>query len=144
LDEPVAVDAKRSAGRSVHLTDTQKAFLLQAAERLAAAEILRERGLHRVAVSNAYFAMFYTAEAFLEGKGLSFSKHAAVIAAFGREFAKTGELPAELHRFLIDASEDRAEADYVATSEITEDEVDVRINQARRFLDIARDRLGTP
>lgn len=84
-----------------------------------------------MAVSNAYFAMFYTAQAFLEGKGLSFSKHAAVIAAFGREFAKTGELPAELHRFLIDASEDRAEADYVATSEITEDEVDVRIQPSQ-------------
>jgi uncharacterized protein (UPF0332 family) len=61
---------------------------------------------------------------------VSFSKHAAVIAAFGREFAKTGELPVELHRFLIDASEDRTEADYVATSEITENEVDARITRA--------------
>jgi uncharacterized protein (UPF0332 family) len=37
--------------------------------------------------------MFYIAEAFLEGKGLSFSKHSAVIAAFGREFAKTQLVP---------------------------------------------------
>jgi uncharacterized protein (UPF0332 family) len=33
--------------------------------------------------------MFYVAQAFLAGEGLSFSKHSAVIAAFGQHFAKT-------------------------------------------------------
>lgn len=34
-----------------------------------------------VAASRAYYAMFDIAEAFLEGEGMSFSKHSAVISA---------------------------------------------------------------
>ena len=37
--------------------------------------------------------MFYMAQALLEGEGLAFSKHSAVIAALGRYFVKTGRLP---------------------------------------------------
>jgi uncharacterized protein (UPF0332 family) len=51
--------------------------------------------------------MFYIAEAFLLGEGLTFSSHSAVIAAFGREFAKTKRLPVEYHRYLINAQEKR-------------------------------------
>ena len=54
------------------------------------------------AESRAYYAMFYIVEAFLEGEGMSFSKHSAVISAFGREFARTNRVPVEFHRFLID------------------------------------------
>jgi uncharacterized protein (UPF0332 family) len=47
--------------------------------------------------------MFYVAEAFLLGERLSFSSHAAVISAFGRDFARTGRVPVEFHRYLISA-----------------------------------------
>jgi uncharacterized protein (UPF0332 family) len=49
--------------------------------------------------------MFYVAEAFLEGEGLSFSSRSAVTSAFGRHFAKTGKAPIEFHRSLIRAEE---------------------------------------
>jgi uncharacterized protein (UPF0332 family) len=45
--------------------------------------------------------MFYIAEAFLEGEGMSFSRHSAVISAFGREFALQGKVPVQFHQFLI-------------------------------------------
>ena len=35
------------------------------------------------AASRAYYAMFYAAEALLQSRGLAFSKHSAVHAAFG-------------------------------------------------------------
>jgi uncharacterized protein (UPF0332 family) len=41
--------------------------------------------------------MFYVAEAFLEGEGLSFSSHSAVISAFGQYFARTGRIPTDFH-----------------------------------------------
>jgi uncharacterized protein (UPF0332 family) len=53
------------------------------------------------AASRVYYAMFYIAQAFLEGEGLAFSKHSAVIAAFGQHFARTGKVPVEFHRFLL-------------------------------------------
>lgn len=37
--------------------------------------------------------MFYLAEAFLDTEGLQFSKHKAVISAFGRDFANTDRVP---------------------------------------------------
>jgi hypothetical protein len=36
--------------------------------------------------------MFYLAEAFLDGEGLAFSSHSAVIGEFGRIFAKSGRM----------------------------------------------------
>jgi len=63
--------------------------------------------------------MFYIAEAFLAGRGLSFSSHSAVIAAFGRELAKTGLLPADYHRMLIDAQDTRIIGDYEYALEVS-------------------------
>jgi uncharacterized protein (UPF0332 family) len=48
-----------------------------------AAVLLSQQGYPDFAASRAYYAMFYTAEALLLGRGLSFSSHAAAIAAFG-------------------------------------------------------------
>lgn len=68
----------------------QAALLRKAQDSLRAARLLADQQLYDFAVSRAYYAMFYVAQAFLLGEGLSFSKHSAVIAAFGQQFAKTG------------------------------------------------------
>jgi uncharacterized protein (UPF0332 family) len=58
--------------------------LLSKAKRyLRSAEVLAEDGDFDSAASRLYFAMFYIAEALLQARGLSFSSHHAVIAAFG-------------------------------------------------------------
>jgi uncharacterized protein (UPF0332 family) len=62
------------------MTDEQRRLVEQARESLDAAKVLQEAGHHGFAASRAYYAMFYIAEALLLGKGLSFSKHAAVHA----------------------------------------------------------------
>lgn len=63
--------------------------------------------MYDFSASRSYYAMFYATQALLLSRELSFSKHSAVIAAFGREFAKQGTVPIELHRYLIEAQEDR-------------------------------------
>ena len=83
------------------MTPEQAALLKKAKDSLDAARLLVERGFYDFAVSRSYYAMFYVAQAFLLGEGLSFSKHSAVIAAFGQRFIKTGEVPQEFHRYLI-------------------------------------------
>ena len=70
------------------MTDEQRELLLKAQQSLEAAKLLLANNFPDYATSRAYYSMFYIAEAFLEGEELSFSKHSAVIAAFGREFAK--------------------------------------------------------
>jgi uncharacterized protein (UPF0332 family) len=56
--------------------------------------------------------MFYTAEALLIEWDLSYNSHSAVIAAFGKTFAKTGILDAKFHRYLLDAQDVRNIGDY--------------------------------
>ena len=59
-----------------------------------------------------YYALFYVAEALLLAEGLSFSSHAALIAGFGKTFAKTQRLDPRFHRYLIDAQDIRNLSDY--------------------------------
>lgn len=74
---------------------------LEAARRLLAA------GDYDFAASRAYYAMFYLAEALLLARNLAFSKHSAVIAAFGQHFVKTGLFAAEHHDALRTAFDER-------------------------------------
>jgi uncharacterized protein (UPF0332 family) len=54
--------------------------LLDKADRaIAAAETLLQAGATDFAAGRAYYAMFFTAEALLLEKGLSYSKHSAVM-----------------------------------------------------------------
>jgi len=89
------------------MTPEQQGLLEKASRSLQAAKLLNAQQLAEFAVSRAYYAMFYVAEALLESEGLTFSKHSAVITAFGQQFAKTGRIPVEFHRYLIAAEQSR-------------------------------------
>ncbi len=80
-----------------------QALLEKARQSLQAAENLRKDGFLDFSASRTYYAMFYTAEALLIEQGLSYNSHSAVIAAFGKRFAKTGLLDSRFHRYLLDA-----------------------------------------
>ncbi|MGK7886141.1 MAG: HEPN domain-containing protein [Crocosphaera sp.] len=77
----------------------QQQLLQKSQDSLQAAQLLVDNNLPAFAVARAYYAMFYIAEAFLLGENLTFSSHAAVIAAFGRVFSKTKPIPLNYHRF---------------------------------------------
>src|SRR5512142_2354624 len=94
------------------MTQDEQAILSKAKENLEAAQLLLDQGFYGIAASRAYYAMFYLAEALLLRKGLHYSSHSAVIAAFGKEFAKTGELSPQFHQNLIKAQSIRQISDY--------------------------------
>lgn len=58
---------------------------------LAAAERLLRDGDHDFAVSKAYFAMFYAAQALLLTRDIRRSKHSGIIAAFNEQFVREGK-----------------------------------------------------
>jgi len=120
------------------MTPEQEDLLARAKGSLAAARLLREAGYHGFAASRPYYAMFYVAEAILLGKGLSFSKHAAVVAAFGEHFVKAGIVPAHFHRYLIHAMEVRHAGDYGALDEVTPDESAEQIARAAEFVELGQ------
>jgi uncharacterized protein (UPF0332 family) len=124
------------------MTPEQEKLLVGARESLSAAKLLHREGHHRFAASRAYYAMFYVAEAFLLGKGLAFSKHSAVHAAFGEHFVRTGIVPTELHRALIHGMEVRQTGDYDYTKEVSPEEAVEQIANAEHFLEAANKILG--
>lgn len=89
------------------------AHLLQKArDSRQAAALLAGASFREFAAARAYYAMFYAAQTLLLERGQSFSSHSAVIAAFGREFARTGTLDPRLHRYSLDAQDLRNVGDY--------------------------------
>ncbi|UCE36179.1 MAG: HEPN domain-containing protein [Thermoplasmata archaeon] len=57
---------------------------------LKSSKILLDDGDNESSLSRAYYAMFYSVEAVLLTKELSFSSHRGVISGFGEHFIKTG------------------------------------------------------
>lgn len=117
-------------------------LLDKARDSIGAAHLLHEGDYYSVAVSRAYYAMFYCAKALLLKQGQSFSKHSAVIAAFGKEFAKTRQLDPQLHRHLLDAFRLRQSADYDQFVEISAEQTEEQIRRAREFLAAAANYLS--
>jgi uncharacterized protein (UPF0332 family) len=93
-------------------------------------------GLYDFAVSRAYYAMFYVAQALLLGEGLSFSKHSAVIAAFGQHFARTGRITADFHRYLIEGQASRNTGDYDPASHLTNVQAEEQVSRAQAFVEM--------
>jgi uncharacterized protein (UPF0332 family) len=125
------------------MNDEQQELLLKAQQSLEAAKLLLRNEYPDYATSRAYYTMFYIASALLEGEGLRFSKHSAVIAAFGREFAKPQRISPEFHRYLIEAQELRTAGDYGQLNAITIDQATEQIDRAEQFLAIATRNIGT-
>ena len=88
--------------------------------------------------------MFYVAEAFLLGVGLAFSRHAGVIAAFGERFAKTGIVPVELHRYLIEGQDQRNVGDYQIGPGLTVMQGAEQIARAEQLLHLTQRLLAAP
>lgn len=86
--------------------------LEKASEFIEAARLLLGEGFEDSAADRSYYAMFYAVEALLADRDLDFSSHGAVHGAFGRLFAKTGELDPKYHGWLIRAFEARQSATY--------------------------------
>jgi uncharacterized protein (UPF0332 family) len=125
------------------MTPEQQKLLEKANRSLQAARELNRTGFPDFAASRPYYAMFYIATAFLEGEGLSYSKHSAVIAAFGRIFARTNRIPVELHRYLIDAERIRLRADYNTELDISETDVEQLVSQGEEMLNFALENIDS-
>ncbi len=118
-----------------------QALLYKAGESHRAAVLLEREGFPDFAASRAYYAMLYVAEAFLLDLNMTFSSHAAIIAAFGKEFAKTGKIDPKFHRYLIDAQDFRNQGDYGFGIGVTQEQAHELIGWAEDFIALCEQRL---
>lgn len=124
------------------MTSEQITLLNKARQSLQAARLLVDNGFYEFAVSRAYYTMFYLAEMLLLGKGLAFSKHSAVISAFGKNFIKTRIIPKEFHSYLIEGYNSRKIGDYDIRYTIDEMEAIEQIERAEEFYKFAERLMG--
>jgi uncharacterized protein (UPF0332 family) len=98
------------------VTEEELPELERSRQELAAARLLNDNSFPGQAVSRAYYAAFYAAEAALLCLGEVRSKHAGVIAAVGRLLVVERGLDPRAGRLLRSLFERRSRADYEAES----------------------------
>ncbi len=89
-----------------------KLLIANAEESIQAAGELYENEHYNFAVSRAYYAFFYAAEAVLLHRNLQFSKHSAVLAYFNKEFVKPGIWDRQMFKSFQKAFDLRNQGDY--------------------------------
>ncbi|MCK4458523.1 MAG: HEPN domain-containing protein, partial [Methanosarcinales archaeon] len=115
----------------MNAVDEEVGLLLKKAdESIRGARLLFEDGLFGFTVSRSYYAMFYLVTAVLLTKELNFSKHKAVISAFGADFVKTGIFDHKFHRYLVEAFERMQRGLHGQSGEITEETAQKSIDRA--------------
>jgi uncharacterized protein (UPF0332 family) len=116
--------------------------LRRAHEELAAARHLTTGGFSAPAVSRAYDAAFYAAEAALRRLDETRSKHSGVIAAFGQLLVRTGEIDADAGKLLRSLFDRRSGADYDWIAPPSPSEAEQAINDADRVVRSVETWLG--
>ena len=115
----------------------------QARETLVVAQELLQNSHYRDAVNRGYYAMFYCGLGLLAAKNLGSSKHSGVLSLFSRHIVKTGQISIESGRHLREAFELRQNCDYREFVEITKDQAEEVIQNARAFIAEAQKTLET-
>jgi len=106
----------------------------KSAQSIGAAQLLLKDDYVDFAASRSYYAMFYAIEALLLSRGMAFSKHSAVISAFGKDFAKTGLIDAKFHRSILNAFDLRNSGDYGSMHAVSEEKARQAIVDAIEML----------
>ncbi len=116
--------------------------LNQSREALQDAEFLLKGCRYRATANRLYYACFYAAVAVLLMRNLEFSKHAAVIAFFDKEFIRTGQMPKEYSRTLHRAFNERQQDDYMPFVELDAHEIESLAAEVRTFVDGIAEYIG--
>jgi uncharacterized protein (UPF0332 family) len=113
----------------------------RAEESHQAAKVLLDSKFFNYSAAQSYYTMFYLSEALLFSKGLQFSSHSAVMAAFGKEFAKTKALDSKFHRRLIVAERRRETGHYGQENVVSDEEALESFQWAQEFIQAVKDYL---
>lgn len=94
------------------MSDPIEEGVVRARRELASAWLLADNGFGAQAVSRAYYAAFYAAEAALLHVGETRAKHSGVVSAVGRLLVRERGLDERAGRLLRSLFERRSQADY--------------------------------
>ena len=116
-------------------------LMQKAKESFEAAKSLYRDGFYGFSAGRSYYSMFYVVEALLLTKNLSFSKHSAVIGAFGKEFVKTKIIPKKLREYIVSAFDIRQLGDYGAPGSVSTGKAQSLIEETEEFIETIEEYL---
>lgn len=122
------------------MTSSEIQILLNRAdESHDAAKVLLKGRFANFSAAQSYYTMFYLAEALLHSKGMDFSSHSAVIAAFGKEFSKTKILDPKFHNYIIMTQRRRETGHYGVENVVTQEEATESFEWAGEFIKVVKE-----
>jgi uncharacterized protein (UPF0332 family) len=110
------------------------AYLTRSHEDIDTARLLCANGKYKVALSRAYYAIFYAASAMLLSEGIKRSKHSGVQSAFRQSFIKASIIEAEYSDIYGAARDARELSDYDLWFMPVEEFTETIIADAERFV----------
>ena len=120
-----------------------KTMLDRAEESHVVTKVLLDGSFANFSAAQSYYTMFYLAEAMLFSKGLRFSSHSAVLAAFGKEFSKTKILDPKFHHYILVTEKRREIGHYGIEKNVTIEEAKESFDWAEEFLQAVKEYFGT-
>lgn len=119
-----------------------KTMLDRAEESHVVAKVLLDGSFANFSAAQSYYTMFYLAEAVLFSKGLRFSSHSAVLAAFGKEFSKTKILDPKFHHYILVTEKRRETGHYGVEKNVAPEEARESFDWAEEFLQAVKKYFG--
>jgi uncharacterized protein (UPF0332 family) len=113
---------------------TVAAYLIRSHEDIDTARLLLANGKYKVALTRAYYAIFYTASAMLFSEGIKRSKHSGVQSAFRQSFIRSGVIEAEYSDIYGAVRDARELSDYDLWFMPVEEFTETIIADAERFV----------
>lgn len=107
----------------------------RAREKLRVAQSVLDAGFSADAVSPAYYACYFAAEAALAVEGDEPRTHEGLKSLFGLRFVRTGKLPARLASTLRELKDERQNSDYSVFPAISGDDAREALANATQFVD---------
>ena len=116
------------------INDNYRLYMEHAHEMLQAAKENLGNDHYSSACNRAYYGCFYAASALLYSKGMSYGKHSAVIAAFRKNFIKTGEFDTKWSKIYELVMTSRHVSDYELNLQIDKEQAAKMIVDAEDFI----------
>ncbi|MBI4473266.1 MAG: HEPN domain-containing protein [Acidobacteria bacterium] len=119
-----------------------RGYLVKAEEKLGVVNRLLAQRDFEDAVSRAYYAAFYAAQALLLSEDLESRSHGGLVDLIGLHFVKTGKLEKKFGRYLSNLMEDRQQSDYNLFSGLEKEDAEQSLEEAKAFVAEIRRQLS--
>src|SRR3989339_511820 len=116
------------------LSQQLKVMMGKAKDSLEVAKQLHNQNHYNDAASKAYYAVFHSLQVALLTKGLSFSKHSAVMSAFNKEFIYGGVFAKNFYDKIVRLFHDRQIGDYEYEKYINHESSEADVGDAEAII----------